>query len=345
MPSDAPQSNHNAIGLGRDVYKGLPSTLCAGCGHNSITNHLIRALYDYGVEPHLLAKMSGIGCSSKTPAYFVERAHGFNGVHGRMPSAVTGAHVANRELLVLGISGDGDTASIGLGQYSHLIRRNVDCTYIVEDNGCYGLTKGQFSATADWGSTLKTGKINELQTIDICGLAIELGATFVARSFSGDGKQLVPLLQAAFSHRGTAVLDVISPCVSFNDHVGSTKSYAYIKEHDLVLHSADFIQGSSDIAVDYAPGTAQDIELDDGSHLLLRKLEIEYDATNKLAAMRLIHESRDRGELVTGLLYVDPQAPDLASREHLPRRPLADFGADDLRISRADWARLMKSLA
>ncbi len=345
MLHDAAPEKHNAIGLGRDLYKGLPTTLCAGCGHNSITNHLIRALYEYGVEPHLLAKMSGIGCSSKTPAYFVERAHGFNGVHGRMPSAVTGAHVANRNLMVLGISGDGDTASIGLGQFSHLIRRNVDCTYVVEDNGCYGLTKGQFSATADVGSKLKSGKVNELATIDICGLAIELGATFVARSFSGDGKQLVPLLQAAFSHRGTAVLDVISPCVSFNDHVGSTKSYAYIKEHDLALHSPDFIQGTDEIVVDYPPGTVQDIELDDGSHLLLRKIEIDYDATDQLNAIELIHGSRERGELVTGLLYIDPQASDLANREQLPRRPLAEFGAQELRISRDDWARLMKSFA
>jgi 2-oxoglutarate ferredoxin oxidoreductase subunit beta len=208
----------NIVGLTREVYKGLPTTLCAGCGHNSITNHLIKALYEYGVEPHKLAKMSGIGCSSKTPAYFVEQAHGFNGLHGRMPSAATGAKLANSELLVLGISGDGDTASIGLGQYCHMIRRNLDCTYIVENNGCYGLTKGQFSATADVGSKQKGGKTNEYATIDICGLAIELGATFVARSFSGDGKQLVPLLQAAFSHRGTAILDVISPCVTFNDH-------------------------------------------------------------------------------------------------------------------------------
>ena len=220
------------IGLGRDVYKGLPTTLCAGCGHNSITNHLIKALFEYGVQPHKLAKMSGIGCSSKTPAYFVEQAHGFNGVHGRMPSAATGAKLANRELMVLGISGDGDTASIGLGQFAHMVRRNLDVIYIVENNGVYGLTKGQFSATADVGSTLKNGTPNEYATIDICGLAIELGATFVARSFSGDGKQLVPMLQAAFSHRGTSILDIISPCVTFNDHEGSTKSYAYVKDHE-----------------------------------------------------------------------------------------------------------------
>lgn len=342
MATEAPRTTVNILGLSREVYKGLPTTLCAGCGHNSITNHLIKALYEHGVEPHRLAKMSGIGCSSKTPAYFVESAHGFNGVHGRMPSAATGAKLANRELVVLGISGDGDTASIGLGQYCHMIRRNVDCTYIIEDNGCYGLTKGQFSATADMGSALKNGKLNELETIDVCGLAIELGATFVARSFSGDGKQLVPLLQAAFSHRGTAVLDVISPCVTFNDHVGSTKSYAYIKEHEFVLHSPDYIAGSKEIVVDYEPGTVQDVEFQDGSHVLLRKLDTDHDVTDSIGAVRIIHETRNRGELVTGLLYVNTKAADLCTRERLPQTPLARLREDDLRISREDWAKLMQ---
>jgi 2-oxoglutarate ferredoxin oxidoreductase subunit beta len=336
-------TNVNLIGLSREVYKGLPTTLCAGCGHNSITNHLIKALFDYGVEPHLLAKMSGIGCSSKTPAYFVEQAHGFNGLHGRMPSAATGAKLANRDLFVLGISGDGDTASIGLGQYCHLIRRNVDCTYVVENNGCYGLTKGQFSATADVGSTSKAGRANEYGTIDVCGIAIELGATFVARSFSGDGKQLIPLLQAAFAHRGTAVLDIVSPCVTFNDHEGSTKSYAYVKEHDLLLHTPDFIRDARDIEVDYEPGTVQDIEFDDGSHVLLRKLERDYDATDRIGAIKAIHGARERGELVTGLLYVDPQVPDLCERERLPARPLARMNEDELRISRKDWEALMRA--
>ena len=338
-------TNINLIGLTREVYKGLPTTLCAGCGHNSITNHLIKALYEFGVEPHKLAKMSGIGCSSKTPAYFVESAHGFNGVHGRMPSAATGAKLANRELMVLGISGDGDTASIGLGQYCHMIRRNVDCTYIIEDNGCYGLTKGQFSATADVGSTLKSGKLNEYETIDVCGLAIELGATFVARSFSGDGKQLIPLLQAAFSHRGIAVLDVISPCVTFNDHVGSTKSYAHIKEHGFTLHTPDYIPHQKEIVVDYEPGTVQDVEFHDGSHVLLRKLEIDYDATNAIDALRVIHETRQRGELVTGLLYVNTNSEDLSTREKLVQTPLSHLKEDDLRISRDDWAKLMESFA
>ena len=341
----APAEKTNRIGLSRELYKGAPTTLCAGCGHNSITNHLIKALYDYGAEPHLLAKMSGIGCSSKTPAYFVERAHGFNGVHGRMPSAATGAKLANRDLMILGISGDGDTASIGLGQYCHMIRRNLDCTYIVEDNGCYGLTKGQFSATADRGSLLKKGQANEFETIDVCGLAIELGATFVARSFSGDGKQLVPLLQAAFAHGGTAVLDVISPCVTFNDHDGSTKSYAYVKEHDVLLHSPDFIPGAEDVVVDYEPGTVQDITLQDGSHIVLRKLDVDYDATDRIQALRTLHESAARGELVTGLLYVEPDASDLCAREHLTDTPLAQLGEAELRIDPAAWDALMAEFA
>jgi 2-oxoglutarate ferredoxin oxidoreductase subunit beta len=335
--------NVNVIGLTRDVYKGAVSTLCAGCGHNSITNNLIKALYEYGVDPYKLAKMSGIGCSSKTPAYFVDRAHGFNGVHGRMPSLATGVKLANRELMVLGISGDGDTASIGLGQYCHMMRRNVDCTYIIEDNGCYGLTKGQFSATADRGSVLKKGQVNEFETIDVCGLALELGATFVARSFSGDGKQLIPLLQAAFSHRGIAVLDVISPCVTFNDHEGSTKSYAYVKDHHSSLHTPDFIMPRAEITVDYEPGTVTEVVFDDGYKVMLRKVEREYDPTSRLEAMRVMHESRERGELVTGLLFVDTTSRDLATRERLPAKPLAHLGEDELRLSREEWSDLMSS--
>jgi 2-oxoglutarate/2-oxoacid ferredoxin oxidoreductase subunit beta len=336
-------ANVNIIGLTREVYKGLPTTLCAGCGHNSITNHLIKALYEYGVEPHNLAKMSGIGCSSKTPAYFVEQAHGFNGLHGRMPSAATGAKLANRELLVLGISGDGDTASIGLGQFCHMVRRNLDCTYLIENNGCYGLTKGQFSATADVGSTQKGGKVNEYGTIDVCGLAIELGATYVARSFSGDGKQLVPLLEGAFSHRGTAIIDIISPCVTFNDHEGSTKSYAYVKDHDVVLHTADYIAGGKEVSADYEPGSVVDVELEDGSHLLLRKLDADYNPTDATGALKTIHDTSARGEFATGLLYVDTTKQDLCEREHLSKTPLARLGEEELRMSRADWNALMKA--
>jgi 2-oxoglutarate ferredoxin oxidoreductase subunit beta len=335
----------NRIGLARDAYKGSATTLCAGCGHNSITNHLVKALYEVGVEPHRLAKMSGIGCSSKTPAYFVERAHGFNGVHGRMPALTTGAGLANRQLLMLGVSGDGDTASIGLGQFLHMVRRNVDCTYIIEDNGTYGLTKGQFSATADVGSVQKRGAVNTFQPIDPCAVALTIGCSFVARSFSGDGKQLVPLIKAAMAHSGTALLDVISPCVTFNDHDGSTKSYSWVKEHDNEIHDVSFIPYFEEIHVDYEPGTAHQVELHDGSHILLKKLGEDHDPTNRLAAMRLLEESRESGQLLTGLLYVDERMEDFATRERLPERPLRDYGEGELRIGREDFGRLMAELA
>jgi 2-oxoglutarate ferredoxin oxidoreductase subunit beta len=334
----------NRVGLPRDAYKGAATTLCAGCGHNSITNHMIKALYELGVEPHRLAKMSGIGCSSKTPAYFVERAHGFNGVHGRMPALTTGAALADRKLILLGVSGDGDTASIGLGQFMHMVRRNVDCTYIIEDNGTYGLTKGQFSATADVGSVQKRGAVNTYQPIDPCAVALSIGCSFVARSFSGDGKQLVPLLKAALAHSGTAVLDVISPCVTFNDHDGSTKSYSWVKEHDNEIHDVSFIPFFEEIQVDYEPGTAHDVELHDGSHILLKKLDEDHDPSDRIAAMRLLEESRERGQLLTGLLYVDEQMQDFATRERLPERPLRDLGEPELRLSREDFSRVMEEL-
>ena len=332
----------NPRGLSRDDYKGLATTLCAGCGHNSITNHIVKALYDHGVDPFRLAKMSGIGCSSKATAYFVERAHAFNAVHGRMPAVTTGAALADRELLFLGISGDGDTASIGLGQFCHLLRRNVDCTYVVENNGVYGLTKGQFSATADPGSVLRKGAVNQLETIDIAGLAVQLGASFVARSFSGDGPQLVPLLRAALSHRGTAVLDVISPCVTFNDHEGSTKSYQYVKEHELILQDLDFIPQQAEVEVSYDEGTATEVELHDGSHLRLRKLGRDHNPQDRLEALRVIDEGRRSGEVVTGLLYVNPEVPDLCSAQHLPQTPLRDLDAPQLRLTRDQFAALLE---
>lgn len=341
-------SGANRLGLLRDVYKGSATTLCAGCGHNAITNHIIKAFYDYGVNPYYLAKMSGIGCSSKAPDYFVSRAHGFNSVHGRMPSVATGAKLANRKLVVVGISGDGDTASIGLGQYCHMIRRNLDMVYICEDNGVYGLTKGQFSATADLGSIQKGGKPNEYETIDICALAIELGASFVARSFSGDGKQVVPLIQAALAHRGAAILDIISPCVTFNDHAGSTKSYAYVKEHDVELDEVDFIPYFENIQADYEPGSAADVTLHDGSHVRLRKLaEGEHDVNDRLSALGVIHQARDKGELLTGLLYVNPLQKDLCELEGLPpeERLLKDLTEDECRISRDAWDSLMAEYA
>jgi len=249
----------NHVGLPRDAYKGAATTLCAGCGHNSITNHMVKALYELGVEPHLLAKMSGIGCSSKTPAYFVETAHGF--------------------------SGDGDTASIGLGQFMHMIRRNVDCTYIIEDNGTYGLTKGQFSATADLGSMQKKGAVNTFQPIDPCAVALALGCSFVARSFSGDGKQVVPLIKAAIAHRGTAILDIISPCVTFNDHDGSTKSYSWVKDHEESIADVSFIPFFEEVHVDYEPGTVRDVRLHDGSHIMLKKLGEDHDPTDRQAGI------------------------------------------------------------
>ena len=335
----------NRIGLPRDAYKGAATTLCAGCGHNSITNHLIKAMYELGIEPHLLAKMSGIGCSSKTPAYFVDQAHGFNGVHGRMPALTTGAQIANRKLILVGISGDGDSMSIGLGQFLHLIRRNVDCTYIIEDNGTYGLTKGQFSATADVGSVQKRGSVNTYQPIDPCALALTLGCSFVARSFSGDGKQLVPLVKAALAHRGTAMLDVISPCVTFNDHDGSTKSYSWVKDHDEQIQDVSFIPFFEEIHVDYEPGTMKEVELHDGSHLVLKKLAEDHDPTDRIGAMRLIEEARERNQLLTGLLYIDEDAQDFATREHLPSRPLRDYGEAELRIGREDFVQHMSELA
>ena len=345
-PAKAAVNGHNHIGLPRDTYKGAPTTLCAGCGHNAITNHIIRAFYEYGVEPYQLAKMSGIGCSSKAPAYFVSQSHGFNSVHGRMPSVATGAKMADGDLVVVGVSGDGDTASIGLGQYCHMIRRNLDMVYICENNGVYGLTKGQFSATADIGSRLKGGKPNEFEMIDICGLAVELGCSFVARSFSGDGRQVVPLIKAALAHKGTAVLDIISPCVTFNDHEGSTKSYKYVKEHDIALQELDFIPYFESIEADYPEGTSTEVELHDGSKIVLRKLgEGDHDPRSRIDALRVIHEARAKREVLTGLLYINPEMRDLNTRESLPAKPLRDYTEDELRPSRDAFEALMMEYA
>ena len=267
-----PPKKTNRIGLELATYRGSKTTLCAGCGHNAISERIIDAFYEMGVDPKRVIKLSGIGCSSKTPAYFLGGSHGFNAVHGRMPSVATGALLANRQLQGIGVSGDGDTGAIGIGQFVHLMRRNLPLVYIIEDNGCYGLTKGQFSPTADVGSKLKNGVVNDLPPIDTCALAIELGATFVARSFSGDKKQLLAILKAALSHRGTAMIDVISPCVTFNDHEGSTKSYAYVKEHDEPLGEISFVPFFEDITVEYDPGTTTEVKMHDGSRLLLKKL-------------------------------------------------------------------------
>src|SRR6266478_10261476 len=283
--TSTPGPKTNRIGLAVMDYRGGRTTLCAGCGHNAISERIIDAMYEMGVKPERVAKLSGIGCSSKSPAYFMGRSHSFNAVHGRMPSVATGAVLANRSLMALGVSGDGDTASIGMGQFVHLMRRNLPMIYIIEDNGVYGLTKGQFSATADLGSKLKSGVINDLPPIDTCGLAIELGATFVGRSFSGDKRQLSTMLKAAIAHHGTVMLDVVSPCVTFNDHEGSTKSYKYVKDHDEALQEMCFVPHIEDIAVDYDAGSTLDVTMHDGSHLRLRKLEENYDPTSRLNAL------------------------------------------------------------
>src|SRR5256886_1513710 len=277
-----PAPKINRLGLSVLDYRGGKTTLCAGCGHNAISERIIDALYEMGVQPERVAKLSGIGCSSKPQAYFLARAHSFNSVHGRMPSVATGAILANRGMLALGVSGDGDTASIGIGQFVHLMRRNLPMIYIIENNGVYGLTKGQFSATADIGSTLKTGTPNDLPPFDCCALALEWGATFVARSFSGDKRQLQAMLKAAIAHNGLSLIDVISPCVTFNDHVGSTKSYSYMKEHEQVLHELDFVPHYEDISVEIPEGQVMDVEMHDGSHLRIRKLDRDYDPTSKI---------------------------------------------------------------
>lgn len=321
----------NRLGLSVMDYRGSKSTLCAGCGHNAISERIIDAFYEMGIEPEHVAKMSGIGCSSKSPAYFLSRAHSFNSVHGRMPSVATGAAVANHEMLYIGVSGDGDTASIGMGQFAHLMRRNLPIIYIIEDNGVYGLTKGQFSATADVGSKLKTGLVNELPSIDTCALAIELGATFVARSFSGDKKQLQALLKAAIVHNGTVLLDVISPCVTFNDHEGSTKSYKFMKEHEEPLHDIDFVPAFEEINVEYEPGSAIEITMHDGSKMHLTKLEEDFNPTNRVAALTRLAESRDRNEVTTGLFYLNPNQPSFTDRLNLVNSPLGTLPQETTR--------------
>jgi len=301
----------NAIGFTRRDYEGKISTLCAGCGHDSISAAIIQACWELDIEPHRVAKLSGIGCSSKTPDYFLGQSHGFNTVHGRMPSVLTGASLANRELLYLGVSGDGDSASIGIGQFVHAIRRGVDMVYIVENNGVYGLTKGQFSATADQGSMSKKGVANTDSPLDMVAMALQLGASYVARGFSGDKAQLVPLIKGAIRHRGAAFLDVISPCVAFNNHAGSTRSYDYVREHNEAVNRLDVILPRARIEADYAEGRMIEVEQHDGSVLRLRKLDAGYDPRDRLAAMNLIAQRQAQGEIATGLLYVDPDAGDL----------------------------------
>ena len=311
-----PQLHHprlveNALGKTRRDYEGSVSTLCAGCGHDSISAAIIQAAYELDLPPHRVAKLSGIGCSSKTPDYFLGASHGFNTVHGRMPSVLTGANLANRDLIYLGVSGDGDSASIGFGQFAHAIRRGVNMTYIVENNGVYGLTKGQFSATSDKGSKSKKGVVNHDSAIDLVSVALQLGATFVARSFSGDKAQLVPLIKAALSHQGSAFIDCISPCIQFNNHAGSTKSFDYVRDHNEAVNTLDFVVPREAIHVDYEPGTNTLVTQHDGSILNLHKLAEHYDPTDRISAMAYLASRQAQGEVVTGLLYVDPKAQDL----------------------------------
>jgi 2-oxoglutarate ferredoxin oxidoreductase subunit beta len=343
-PTQPPKQNTNRIGLTLNEYKGAPSTLCDGCGHDAITSQIIKAFYELGIEPHQVAKLSGIGCSSKTPAYFLSQAHGFNSVHGRMPSVATGAGVANKDLTLIGVSGDGDTASIGLGQFCHLVRRNLPMIYIVENNGVYGLTKGQFSATADIGSKAKSGVLNEFTPIDVCGLAIELGCGFVARSFAGDPKQLQSLLKAAASHEGTVVLDVISPCVTFNNHEGSTKSYKYAKEMETPLHELGFTPFFEQITIDHEPGTVQDVQMHDGSHLTLKKLDRDYNPCDRMTAVQTILKAVEEKQFLTGLLFIDEKKPDFISMLHLVDEPLASLQQQRLRPSKEALDKIMKEL-
>jgi 2-oxoglutarate ferredoxin oxidoreductase subunit beta len=339
-----PPKKVNRLGLEVVNYKGSKTTLCAGCGHNAVSERIVECFYEMGVQPWTVAKFSGIGCSSKSPAYFLGLSHGFNGVHGRMPAYATGALLANRNLLGIGVTGDGDTASIGLGQFMHLVRRNVPLIYIIENNGVYGLTKGQFSATADVGSTLKTGTPNELPPFDCCALALEWGATFVARSFSGDKKQLQAILKVAIAHQGLSVIDVISPCVTFNDHAGSTKSYSYMKEHEQVLHELDFVPYYEDIAVEIPEGEVRDVEMHDGSHLRIRKLDREYDPTRKLTALAALGEAQAKGEVLTGVLYLDTTKPNFLQILNMTDETLATLPESKTRPPRAVLDQVMEEL-
>ncbi len=335
----------NLVGLTKTDYNGNPTTLCQGCGHNSIASQIIQVAYDLNIQPHEMVKLSGIGCSSKSPAYFLSRSHGFNSLHGRMPSIATGSLMANHQLKAIGVSGDGDTASIGMGQFKHMMRRNVRMVYIVENNGVYGLTKGQFSATADEGQQLKYAGSNELPPIDICMEAIMAGCGFVARSFSGDAKQVRELLKAALSHRGTAVLDIISPCVAFNNHDSSTKSYGFGKDHEEQLHDIGWVPPAEEITItDYAPGEMQVVDMHDGSHIQLRKLEEDYDPTVKMGALHRLMWAQEKQEFITGLIYYNGDRESLAEASHLTNTPLAHLQGDQIRPSAESLKEIMAEL-
>lgn len=338
---DLPKNN---LGYSVDYYEGSLSTLCAGCGHDSISAGIIQAAFEMDIEPHRLAKLSGIGCSSKTPAYFLSNSHGFNSVHGRMPSVATGANMANRDLIYLGVSGDGDTASIGMGQFVHVVRRNLNMVYIVMNNGCYGLTKGQDSATADNGSKNKSGNVNLFQSIDLASLSIELGATFVAQSFSGDKTQLVPLIKAAMNHPGFAFINVISPCVTFNNNPGSTKSYDFVREHMEATSTFDFVPEMAEITTSYSEGTQKSVKLHDGSFLQFNKLAQDWDPEDRLSAINAVQNAKLKNEILTGLLYINPDAVDLHSMINTSLKPLNSLtkeelcpGSEVLKSINKDW--------
>ena len=325
-----PSLSKNEVGFTRADYEGAISTLCAGCGHDSISGSIAQACYEMSIEPHRLAKLSGIGCSSKTPTYFLGKSHGFNSVHGRMPSVATGALLANKDLIYLGVSGDGDTASLGMGQFVHAVRRNLNMVYIVMNNGCYGLTKGQDSATADAGSINKSGSANPFQAIDLVGLGLELGATFVARSFSGDKTQLVPLIKAAISHPGFALIDVLSPCVTFNNNPGSTKSYDFVRAHMEATATVDFVPEKKEITVDYDEGTSRRLKLHDGSYIQLQKLADNWDPMDRDSALVALNEARAKNEILTGLLYVQPESRNLHGLLNTVDTPLNELKEEDL---------------
>jgi 2-oxoglutarate/2-oxoacid ferredoxin oxidoreductase subunit beta len=325
-----PELHKNTLGYTRRDYEGAISTLCAGCGHDSISAAIVRACFELELPPHRIAKLSGIGCSSKTPTYFLGASHGFNSVHGRMPSVLTGANLANRDLIYLGVSGDGDSASIGLGQFAHAMRRGVNMVYLVENNGVYGLTKGQFSATSDKGAPSKRGVLNSDEPIDLVGMALQLGATFVARSFSGDKAQLVPLIEAGLKHQGAAFIDCISPCVAFNNHQGSTKSFDYVREHNEAVNYLDFVAKRQEIRVEYPPGTVEVVEQHDGSVLRLRKVHADYDVHDRVSALTYMQQRHAAGEIVTGLLYVDPDPQDMHMHLRTSEVPLNEMQEETL---------------
>ncbi|MDA0706731.1 MAG: 2-oxoacid:ferredoxin oxidoreductase subunit beta [Proteobacteria bacterium] len=336
-----PNLPRNKLGLTARDYEGTVSTLCAGCGHDSVTAAIIQAVFQLNIEPHMLAKMSGIGCSSKTPAYFVSSSHGFNSVHGRMPSVTTGANAANRSLTYIGVSGDGDSLSIGAGQFVHAIRRNLNMCYIIENNGVYGLTKGQFSASADVGSKPKKGEPNEMEPIDPVSVALALGATYVARSFSGDREQLVPLIKGALTHKGFALVDVISPCVTFNDHEGSTKSYKHTRQFYHHVVDADFVPPAAEIKAAYEEGSAMPVELHDGSKIVLRKVDKAYDPTSRAAAFSYLRDRVNAGEIITGLLYIDGLRKEMHEVMGNTTTPLCQLPLDGLHPGAAELKKII----